>query len=753
MNGTVQYELEYDVAGDKLTVRSIYGQALEDYPQVMAAVIDKFIELKRVPRLVVTAEAREYEYEYEETKLLYEIADALMTIRSRELVSLSNILASPACDAILPGKFGLVQKILSDMRYDPVHGYRELLHEIRFLKIKLKKLGTGEPLAELALLPPELCRECLEHYLNNTLLPIRAVLDGCKLIQAARAARPRGRDFYRRIFHPSTRPTFMYTRFTITPPPGAELLERYMLGESQVEIFRLPGSVRKLYHITPPEFRLHDEEYAVLDQARRMLGRHEPSEAEIAEPQRFRENIFNISLDMVREISRTVGRMPEPQMRKLADILTRYTAGLGILEVLLADEQIQDVLINSPIGTVPLYIVHGDHLECETNITPSAEDGESWATRFRLQSGRPLDEANPVLDTELIVPGGRARVAAITRPLSPDGIAFAFRRHRDKPWTFPLFIRAGMLDSFAAGLLWFIIDGARTMLIAGTRGSGKSSFLGACMVQIMPKIRIITTEDTLELPVVALRELGFNIERLKSRSVITHVETELPAEEALRTALRLGDSALILGEVRSAEALALYEAMRIGALANVVAGTIHGESAYGVFDRVVHDLGVPPTSFKATDLILICNTLRSPDGMHMFRRITELTEVRKHWQTDPGIEGGFVPLLEYSSKEDKLKPSRTLLMGESSVLGDIANRVRDWKSNWEAVWDNINLRAKILQTLVDAGAAKPSVLEAANVIRSNAQFHSISGAVRSEIGTLDSRMIYEQWLAWLKAQT
>ncbi|HDJ96795.1 MAG TPA: hypothetical protein ENG45_01845, partial [Candidatus Aenigmarchaeota archaeon] len=58
--------------------------------------------------------------------------------------------------------------------------------------------------------------------------------------------------------------------------------------------------------------------------------------------------------------------------------------------------------------------------------------------------------------------------------------------------------------------------------------------------------------------------------------------------------------------LHNTEALALFEAMRVGALANVVAGTIHGESAFGVYDRVVPDLGVPPTSFKAIDLITIC---------------------------------------------------------------------------------------------------------------------------------------------------
>ncbi len=89
---------------------------------------------------------------------------------------------------------------------------------------------------------------------------------------------------------------------------------------------------------------------------------------------------------------------------------------------------------------------------------------------------------------------------------------------------------------------------------------------------------------------------------MKVASSMTKGTTEVPADEGIRTTLRMGDSALFIGEVRSTEAKALYEAMRIGASANVVAGTIHADSPYGVYDRVVNDLGVPKTSFKATDL-------------------------------------------------------------------------------------------------------------------------------------------------------
>jgi archaeal flagellar protein FlaI len=206
--------------------------------------------------------------------------------------------------------------------------------------------------------------------------------------------------------------------------------------------------------------------------------------------------------------------------------------------------------------------------------------------------------------------------------------------------------------------------------------------------------------------------------------------------------------------VRSKEALALYEAMRIGALANVVAGTIHGDSAYGVFDRVVNDLGVPPTSFKATDLVIVCNMLKSPDGLHSFRRVVELTEVRKHWKNDPMEEAGFVNLLEYSARDDALKPTKTLLTGESMILNDISSRVREWKGNWDSVWGNIKLREKILQTLVDYAntTGNMDLLEAPTVMESNSMFHIFSNDVKEEYGELDNRIIYDKWLEWLKAK-
>ena len=719
--------------------------SIEDSEGAMAIVIDKLLEAKDASR-VILVETRENEYDFEQTQMLREISYAYDRILNQDrLLSIAKI-EGPNCEKHTVRRLADLQfLILEVLRKDPIGAY-----------VRLSIMINAENRAAQTLGPDQ---ECHYHFLTNCLQPMMEVIENTTLI---RRAIPKLQEFkfgdrtlYREFFSPVIRPNFMLTRYMATTPKDGKLLDKYYVGNTLVEIFQIPGQVRYVYHMTPLEFTLTEEQYALLDKGRRYLAAHKPSDAEFTEPEKSREIFLNIGRDMLRDLSGSEGvRLSSEELENLATILTRYTAGFGILELLLADDKVQDIFINSPIGTAPVYIFHQDFEECETNLIPTREDAEAWATRFRLFSGRPLDEANPVLDTELITPGGRARVAAITRSLSPEGLAYAFRRHREKPWTFPLFMKAKYVDSLFAGLNSFIVDGGRAMLIAGGRSSGKTSLLSSVMLEIMKKHRIIVVEDTLELPIVEMRQLGYNITRLKSRSVITKVETELAPDEALRTALRLGDSVLIVGEVRSTESVALFEAMRIGALANVVAGTIHGESPYGVFDRVVNDLGVKPTSFKAIDIITVANMLRSPDGLHRFRRVVEMTEVRKKWKNDPEEEGGFVPLMEYSAKEDRLKPTDTLVDGESEVLNEIAKRVRDWRGAWDLVWENILLRTKIKQTMTDYSSElnRPDILEADWVTAGNDVFHIISDQVRQEVGALDSKIIYERWLQWFKAR-
>lgn len=744
-------QFEYSETNRQLRVNCvnwIYGASVEDFDNTMGLVIDKLTELKRVESIVLV-QNREFEYDFEQTQILLEIANVLTyLLQEIKILQIKN-LETHQCNRHAAERFAFLQKLLtSDVRKDPVGAYVELVRQIHTLRGRQKRAQVQEV-------------ACIDHYLVNALIPLRKALESTSLIQRAiphvEGYKVGTREFYREIFHPIVRPNFMLTRYAVIPPKGGEQIDRYSVENLQtdVEIYKVPDSVQKYYHVLPPEFTLTEEEYTLLSIAREYMASHKPTKAEYNDAARVREMFFNISKDMLQEIADQMGILIENQrLNLLAKILARYTAGYGILEVILADPKVQDIYINSPIGNGPIYLYHAEHEECVTNLVPTMEDALAWATRFRIESGRPLDEANPVLDTEIEVPGGRARIAAITRSLSPEGLAFAIRRHRDQPWTLPLLMYYGSLNAQAAGLLSFMIDGARTILFAGTRSAGKTSYLGASITELMKKARIVTVEDTLEIPVPQIRALGYNIERLKSRSIITHVESELATDEAIRTSLRLGDSALILGEVRSLEAKALYEAMRIGALANVVMGTIHGDSAYGVFDRVVNDLEVKPTSFKATDLIVIVNRLKSSDGLKTYRRMVELVEVRKDWDKDPQKEKGFVPLMTYNARTDQLEPTSTLLNGESLILNSIAQNVKEWRGNWEAVWENIQLRAKIKQTLVDYAkkTGNTRVLEAPFVVMSNDQFHILSERVREEYGALDSKRIYARWEEWFKTR-
>ncbi len=739
---------EYDRSLHRLKVNClgcIYGASIEDFDVCMARTIDKLMEIKGVQSIVLS-QTRDFEYDYNQTKMLVEIANLIKRfLKETRILSIRAVTPYPN-DPEAAARLGFLQRILTEMlRRDPVGAYVEVTRVVRHEKARLKIASRN-------------LQYSINHYLNNALLPLKQALEQTELIKLARPKlagyTPGDRSIYREIFHPITRPNFMLTRFMMLPPSNGREVDRYRIGKTEVQIYKLEDRPEYHYHLLPPEFTLDEDEYVLLDAARQYMGAHKPTRAEFAQPERMREVFYNIGRDLLEELAENMGlTLDSRKFDLLAQILTRYTAGYGILEVIMADEKVQDMYINSPVGHLPIFIFHSDYEECVTNIIPTREDAEAWATRFRIESGRPLDEANPVLDTELVLPNARARVAAITRNLSPDGLAFAFRRHRDKPWTYSLFIKHKMLNSMAAALLSFVIDGSRTLLFAGTRSAGKTSLLGATMTEILPKFRIVTVEDTLELPVEYLRNLGYNIERLKSRSIITHVESELPTDEALRVSLRLGDSCLILGEVRSIEARALYEAMRIGALANVVAGTIHGDSPYGVFDRVVHDLQVPPTSFKATDIIVIANRLRTPDGLHTFRRVVEITEVRKDWSEDPLKEGAFVPLMTYDAKKDTLVPTETLLNGESVILNEIAKKVRDWRDNWDAVWNNLQLRAKVKDTLVEFAKKTGNfgILEADFYVKSNTMLHVITDRVREEYGGMDHNRIYNQWVEWLKA--
>ncbi len=712
----------------------------------MEKAFDLLLENPNISRMVFV-QFKNYVYDIQQIALLSEFTSLYNYLIKQLQVLSPSVLAPFACKTCVGRKQNAMRYlILTLLKRDPIGAYVELKRLIREEKMNRGKTG---------------CIAICENNYISLLEKIKDLFEKIKVIEALKdrleGYRVGSRNFYDEFFRPIILPNFVFTKLVTSLPEKAEIIEEYEIGDNYdrayVTILKLPYSTKYFYHLTPSEYILEETYANLINLSRNVLIEHQPREEEFTDPERIRHIFFNISRDLLTELARDRGiKLSYRQLIKLSKILVRSTIGFGVLEVLLQDEKLQDIVINSPVTQNPIFVRHQDYDECDTNIFLSQEDVNSWAAKFRMISARPLDEANPILDTELSVENARARVAIIQQPLSPYGLAFAFRRHREKPWTLPLFMSNRMINSLAAGLLSFLIDGSRTMLIAGTRSSGKTSLLASLILEIMPKYRIVVVEDTLELPVDSIRKLGYDILRMKVRSALVRETTEVSASDGIRTSLRLGDSALIVGEVRSEEALALYEAMRVGALANVVAGTIHGANPYGVFDRVVNDLKVPATSFKATDLILISNPIKSPDGLHRWRRVLQLTEVKKHWREDPGLEGGFTDLLKYDVNSDELKPTPELLNGESEVIKAIASSVRGWAGNWDAIWDNIILRAKIKEMIVNFSAKlkRPELLEAEFVVKANNVFHGLSDEVREEVGLPLSKYVLPKFEEWLK---
>src|SRR3989338_7532465 len=430
---------------------SLSGASVEDYEEAMAKVIDVLLEVKKAERIVLAKE-REYEYAGEQAQMLTEVANVLEGVLRERVVSAKS-LGGESCRFYYPTWNARLQYIVFQLlRKDPIGAYVEVVRELRDARLRIKNATTSKEAA------------CFTAYKENVLDTLRLRLEQTQLIKAVKpnlAGYHIGdRALYRQLFMPAVRPNFMFTRYMVAPPEGGISVDRYKVGDIDVEVFKMPHAAEYFYHVTPPEFKLSDARYSVLDQSRVYMATHQPKSAEFVRSGKVREMFVAIGRDMIRE-------MAERKAVKLTP---------------------------AEVEQLPIRVFHADWEECKTNLIPTHEDAEAWATRLRILSGRPLDEANPVLDTDVLVPGGSARFAAITKTLSPLGLGFAIRRHRDKPWTLPLFIKSKMLNPLAAGLLSFLIDGTVSILVAGGRGAGKTSVLSGLMLEILPETRIVTIE-------------------------------------------------------------------------------------------------------------------------------------------------------------------------------------------------------------------------------------------------------------------
>jgi len=536
------------------------------------------------------------------------------------------------------------------------------------------------------------------------------------------------------------RPSFSHSWLKPNPPPQAELIEEYKIENTLVQLFRLPDETEDLYQILPPEYKIKTAKARLISKMKEALVDSFSSEPDLSEQGRIKNYIEKKGMSLIQKSVKSQdlklgeNRSRElNEIKRLSQILAKYTAGYGVLETLLSDERVEDIYVDAPVERNEVYVEIKNskkiRKKCRTNIHLSSKDMDSILSRFRIESGRPFSEAFPVLEADLS--DYDTRVTAIGSPLSSDGIALALRRRSQISWTLPRLIKVGSMTPLAAGLISFLIDGRSTILVGGSRGAGKTTLLGAMMMEFPRSQRILTIEDTRELPSSEMQSVGYNVQSTMISSGT--YKGDLKANDVLRVALRLGESAIVMGEVRGKEARTLYEAMRAGTAGSAVMGTIHGNSSQSIYERVVHDIGISKESFSATDVVIIAGIVRPGGAQKQERRLIEISEYS---------DDGFSELMGY---EQGLKATDHLKRN-SQKIGEIA---RSWGLSYNEAVQNIKLRAKIKEKLVKTADEKDKneLLNPRWVTKANSKFWTLI----SKYGqSKDYAKIEEKWMEWFE---
>ena len=481
-------------------------------------------------------------------------------------------------------------------------------------------------------------------------------------------------DGYETAFGARTGPTVADTRLDRCPPPDATLVARRELDTgATVRQYRTEAGDR--YLLDPPGWRLDAAELATLADAY--------------------DRLADATTGDDAAVSRAV-RAETPadgpvSVARVERVLRRHTRGHGVLEDLFADPRVSEVLVTAPVTDNPVRVaVDGERVS--TNVHLTRRGAEALASRFRRESGRAFSRAAPTLDATTRTRNGRVRVAGVADPAS-DGYAFAFRTGGREAWTLPALVANGTLPADAAALCSVAVERAGAGLIAGPRGAGKTTLLSALLWELPPSTRAVVVEDTPELPAARLQEAGRDVQTVRVES---GDGPALSPTEALRTALRLGEGALVVGEVRGEEAATLYEAMRVGAASSAVLGTIHGDGADAVFERVVTDLDVPASSFGVTDFLV---TLSAGER----RTVASVEEVR-----DTGDGVAFESLFEPA--EDGTEATGVVDRGNSRLVASLARPGESYAD----VLGVIDERASLLADLAGTERTDPAAVDAAH---------------------------------------
>ncbi|MCP3685078.1 MAG: CpaF family protein [bacterium] len=352
--------------------------------------------------------------------------------------------------------------------------------------------------------------------------------------------------------------------------------------------------------------------------------------------------------------------------------------GMGNIEILLKDAQLEEIVLNNAHEAVWVY--HKKHGWLKTNVTLESEAKiRHYATMIGRDIGKEITMLKPLMDAHLLTGD---RVNATLSPISTGGNTITIRKFAERPWSITDLIVSKTMNYEAAAWIWLAMQNELSMIISGGTGSGKTSALNAISNFFPPNQRIISIEDTRELT-------------LPNTLHWVPMETRLPNPEGkgeitmldlVVNSLRMRPDRIIMGEIRrKREAEVLFEAMHTG---HSVYATLHANNAEETVTRLTHPpIDVPKMMLGSISMILVQNRNRRT-GMRRTLQIAEVTE-----------KGDEVVLMQLNIQRDelmKVQESRRILDTLNLYTGLTAAEVR--RDLDEKV---TNLRWLVKQNMID----------------------------------------------------
>ena len=317
------------------------------------------------------------------------------------------------------------------------------------------------------------------------------------------------------------------------------------------------------------------------------------------------------------------------ERRRFVQEVMSDTLGYGTLDPLLADETVTEVMCNAYDD---IWVERDGRIE-PTNLS-FADDTQYRAVIDKIVSavGRRIDESSPMVDARL--PDG-SRVNAIIPPLALNGSVLTIRKFSKDPFTAKDLINFGTWTLDLMTVMDACVRGKLNILVSGGTGTGKTTNLNVLSAFIPENERIITIEDSAELQLQQP-----HVVTLESRPASAEGTGTVTIRDLVKNALRMRPDRIIVGEVRSAEALDMLQAMNTGHEGSMT--TVHANSPRDAISRVetmvlMAGFDLPVRAIReqiAAAIDIIVQVSRMSDGR---RVITTVTEVQ-------GLEGDVILL-------------------------------------------------------------------------------------------------------------